>query len=174
MIQHLLLEEHRTETRVESTETLVLQDLGETTGQTTSEGGLRHETNTGSLKRAESDIGKEFGGSGGGEVDGGSVVGGVLDANLVDALLLEEFVTTELEGTLEEVTGSGRTETSEESASTLVGNDLLEATKHTTVVRGRVKLNPGLDAVIKLYISDTGPHLINRPRRKTARSRYRS
>lgn len=149
---NLLLEEHGAETRVEGANTLLAQDLGETRGETGSEGGLRDETDTGSLKRAESNVGEEFGGSGGSEVDGGSVLRGVLDANLVDALLLEEFVATELEGTLEEVTGGGGTETSEKSASTLVGDDLTETTDHTLVVGDGVKLDTGLDAdFISIY-----------------------
>ena len=146
----LLLEEHGTETRVESTNTLLAQNLRETRGETRSESGLRDETDTGGLKRAEGNVGEEFGGSGGSEVDGGSELGGPLNANLVDALLLEEFITTELEGTLEEVTGGGGTETSEESASTLVGDDLAETTDHTLVVGDGVKLDTGLDAGIPL------------------------
>lgn len=47
---------------------------------------------------------------------------------------------------MEEVTGGSGAETGEESASTLVGNDLLEATKQTTVVGDGIKLDPGLDA----------------------------
>lgn len=144
--KNLLLEEDRTETRVESTETLVLEDLAETAHETASEGGLGHQTDTSGFQRAETNIGEEFGGSGRGEVDGGTVVGGALKAESVDALSLEELIATELEGTLDEVTSSGRTETSQESASTLVLNNLLEATEHTTVVGGRVKLDPGLDA----------------------------
>jgi len=56
-------------------------------------------------------------------------------------------LTSELEGTLEEVTGKGRADTSEESTGTLVGNDLAEATEHATVVGDRVKLDFGLDAI---------------------------
>lgn len=59
---------------------------------------------------------------------------------------LEELVATELQSTLEEVTGSGRTETSQESASTLVGDNLLEAAEQATVVGDGVELNTGLDA----------------------------
>jgi hypothetical protein len=150
----LLLEEDRTETRVESTDTLVLEDLAEAAHETASEGRLRDETNTSRLKRAQGDISEEFGGSGGSEVDSGSVVGSSLVTELVDKLLLEELITAELESTLKEVTGSSRTETGEESASTLVGNDLSEATNHTTVVGDRVKLDSGLDAALrKRYIS---------------------
>lgn len=143
---NLLLEEDRTETRVESTDTLVLEDLTEAADKTGSESGLGDETDTGGLKRAESDISEELSGSGGSKVDSGAVVGGSLETELVDPLLLEELVTTELESTLEEVTGGGRTETSEESASTLVGNDLTETADHTTVVGDGVKLDSGLDA----------------------------
>lgn len=142
-----LLEEDRTETRVESTDTLVLEDLAEAAHETASEGRLRDETNTSRLKRAQGDISEEFGGSGGSEVDSGSVVGSSLVTELVDKLLLEELITAELESTLKEVTGSSRTETGEESASTLVGNDLSEATNHTTVVGDRVKLDSGLDDI---------------------------
>jgi hypothetical protein len=142
-----LLEENGTETSVESTDTLVLEHLGETTDETVGVGGLRDETDTGSLKRAESDISEELGGTGRGEVDGSAVVGGSLITELVDALLLEELVSTELEGTLEEVTSEGRADTSEESAGALVLDDLAEATDHTTVVLGRVELHAGLDDI---------------------------
>jgi hypothetical protein len=147
LLGYLLLEEDGTETRVESTDTLVLEDLGETAHETAGEFGLRDKTDTGSFQRAEGNVGEEFSGSGRGEVDGSAVLGGRLVTELVDPLLLEELVTTELESTLEEVTGSGRTETGKESASTLVGNDLAEATDHTTVVCDGVKLDSGLDAV---------------------------
>jgi hypothetical protein len=146
---NLLLEEDRTETRVESTDTLVLEDLAETAHETAREGRLRDETNTGGLKRAKGDISEKFSGSGRSEVDSGSVVGSSLVAELVDALLLEELITAELESTLKEVTGGSGTETGEESASTLVGNDLSEATNHTTVVGDRVKLDSGLDAALR-------------------------
>lgn len=142
-----LLEEDGTETRVESANTLVLEDLAETAQKTASELRLRDKTNTGSFKGAEGNVGEEFSGSGRGEVDGSTVLGGVLKTELVDPLLLEEFITTELEGTLEEVTGGGRTETGKESASTLVGNDLAETTDHTAVVCSRVKLDSGLDDI---------------------------
>lgn len=145
--ENVLLEQHGAETRVESTDTLVLQDLAETAGETASEGGLRDETDTGSLQRAESNVGEELGSSGRGEVNRGSVLRGTLVAELVDALLLEELVTSELEGTLEEVTSSGGAETSEESASTLVGNNLSETTDHTLVVGDGVQLDSSLDAV---------------------------
>jgi hypothetical protein len=143
---NLLLEEDRTESRVESADTLILEDLTEAAEETRSESGLRDETDTSGFKRAKGDISEELGGGGRGKVDSGAVVGGGLETKLVDPLLLEELITTELESTLKEVTGGGRTETSKESASTLVGNDLTETTDHTTVVGDGVKLDSGLDA----------------------------
>jgi hypothetical protein len=146
----LLLEQDGSESRVEAGDTLLLHDTAETTEQTVGEGRLGDETDTGGLERAEGNIGHELRAGGGGEVDSGTVVGSGLEAELVDSLLLEELVTTELEGTLEEVTSGGRAETSEESAGTLVLDDLTEATDHTTVVGGRVELDTGLDAVRRM------------------------
>lgn len=102
----LLLEEHGAETRVESADTLVLEDLAEAADETAGELGLGDETDTGGLQGAQGDIGEELSSGRRGEVDSGAVVGGGLQAELVDPLLLEELVTTELEGTLQEVTGS--------------------------------------------------------------------
>jgi hypothetical protein len=144
--EHLLLEQDGAETRVEGTNTLVLEDLAETADQTVGELGVRDETDAGGLERAESDISDELSAGGGTEVNGGAVVGGSLVAESVDGLLLEELVSTELEGTLEEVTGGGGTETSPDGASTLVGDDLAEATDQTGVVGDGVKLDTGLDA----------------------------
>jgi hypothetical protein len=144
---NLLLEQDGTEASVESTDTLVLEHLGETTDETVGVGRLRDETDTGSLEGAEGDISEELGGTSRSEVDSSAVVGGSLVADLVNGLLLEELVTTELEGTLEEVTSEGRTSTSEKSASALVLDDLAETADHTTVVGGRVELDTGLDAV---------------------------
>jgi len=145
--ENLLLEEHGTETRVETAETLSLCDLGETRNETGSEGGLRNETDTGGLERAEGNVGEELGEGGRDEVDGGAVLDSVLVADHGDGLLLEELVTTELEGTLEEVTSEGRANTGQESASTLVLDDLAETTNETAVVGDGVKLDSGLDAV---------------------------
>lgn len=142
-----LLEEDGTETGVESTDTLVLEHLAETTDQAIGVGGLRDETDTSSLKGAESDISEELGGTSGGEVDSGTVVGGSLEAEEVDGLLLEELVTTELEGALEEVTSEGRTDTSQESAGALILDDLAETTEETTVVGSGIKLDTGLDDI---------------------------
>lgn len=146
-MRYLLLEEDGTETSVESTDTLVLEHLAETRDETAGVGRLRDETDTGGLKGAEGNIGEELGGGGRGEVDGSAVSGGSLVAELVDPLLLEELVTSELEGALEEVTGKGGAGTGEESASTLVLDDLAEATDQTAVVGDGVELDTSLDAV---------------------------
>jgi hypothetical protein len=144
---NILLEQDRTESRVETAETFSLCDLGETTEETVGEGRLRNKTDTGSLKRAQSNVSDELSSSGRCGVDGNTVVGSGLVAELVDALLLEELVSTELEGTLEEITGSGRTKTSQKSAGTFVLDDLADTTEKTAVVGDGVKLDTGLDAV---------------------------
>lgn len=143
---NLLLEQNGAETSVEGANTLLLQHLAETTDQTRGVGRLGDETNTGGLERAKGNVGEKLGGTGGGDVDQGAVVGGSLVAEQVDGLLLEEFVTSELESTLQEVTGSGGTKAGQQSAGTLLLDDLLEATDHTPVVGGGVELDTGLDA----------------------------
>jgi len=125
---YVLLEQNGAKTRVESTDTLVLQDLCESTDETVGKGWVTDETDTGSLERAEGNVGEELGNTSSSKVDGSAVVRGSLVADHVDGLLLEELITTKLEGTLEEVTGSGRTKTSPDGASALVGDDFLEAT----------------------------------------------
>lgn len=145
--ENILLEEKGTETTVEGAEALLLSDLGEATNEAIGEGRLGNETDTGGLERAEGEISEELGGGGGGEVDGGAVVGSGLVAEEANGLLLEELVTTELQGTLEEVTGEGRAGTGEESASALVLDDLLEAADEAAVVGDGVELDAGLDAV---------------------------
>jgi hypothetical protein len=147
----LLLEEHGTEARVETVKTLSLCDLGETRNETGSEGGLRDETDTGGLEGAQGNVGEKLSEGGRNEVDGGAVLDGGLVANHGDGLLLEEFVTTELEGTLEEVTSKGRADTGQESASTLILDDLTETANETTVVGNGIKLDSGLDAVGGLW-----------------------
>lgn len=142
-----LLEQDRTETAVESTKTLGLCDLAETRDEAGSEGGFGDETDTGGLKRAKGNVGKEFGASGGSEVNGGSVVGGRLVAERVDALLLEEFVTSELEGTLQEITCEGRANTGQESACALICNDFSETSNHASVICDGVELDSRLDDI---------------------------
>ena len=63
--------------------------------------------------------------------------------------MLKELVTSELEGTLEEVTSERRAETSQESTGTLVRDNLAETTDETTVVGSGVELDTGLDAVLQ-------------------------
>jgi hypothetical protein len=62
-------------------------------------------------------------------------------------LLLEQFVSTELEGTLKEISSGGGTKTSQESTGTFSGDDLSESSDHTLVVGDGVKLDTSLDAV---------------------------
>lgn len=142
-----LLEQNGSEAGVESTDTLVLEHLGETANETVGVGGLRDETDTGSLERAQGNVGEELGGGRGGQVDGSPVVGGSLNAQAVDELGLEELVTAELEGTLQEVTGEGRAGTSQKSASALILDDLAEAADETAVVGNGVELDTGLDDI---------------------------
>ena len=144
---NVLLEQKGTETTVEGAEALLLSDLGEATNKAIGEGGLGNETNTGGLERAEGEISEELSAGGGGEVDVSAVVGSGLVAEEADGLLLEELVTTELQGTLEEVASEGRAGTGEESASTLLLDDLLEAADEAAVVGDGVELDAGLDAV---------------------------
>lgn len=146
ILRDVLLEQDGTETRVEGTDTLVLQDLAESTDKTVGKGRVGNETNTGGLKRAQGDVSEELSAGGRGEVDSSAVVAGRLVADHVDGLLLEELVSSELEGTLEEVTSSGGTETGPDGAGTLIGDDFPEATDQTGVVGGGVELYPGLDA----------------------------
>jgi hypothetical protein len=144
---NILLEQKGAKATVEGAEALLLSDPGEATDKAVGESGLGNETNTGGLKRAEGEISEELGAGSGGEVDGGAVVGSGLVAEEANGLLLEELVTTELQGTLEEVTSEGRAGTGKESASALVLDDLLEAADEAAVVGDGVELDAGLDAV---------------------------
>lgn len=152
MQSNLLLEQKGTKTTVEGGEALLLEDATEARDKAGSEGGLGDQTNTGGLQGAEGEISEELGAGGGGEVDGGAVVGSGLVAEESNGLLLEELVTTELQGTLEEVTSEGRAGTSEESASALVLDDLLEAADEAAVVGLGVELDAGLDAVMRVSV----------------------
>ena len=147
MRQNLLLEEEWSETSVESTETLSLEDLSSTINQSLGVSWVRDETDTGSLEWAKGDISEELGHGRGSEVDGGAVVGGSLKTDEADGLLLEELISSELEGSLEEVTGGGWAETGQESASTLLSDDSAESTDQTAVVGDWVELDAGLDNI---------------------------
>jgi len=143
----LLLEQDRTETSVESTNALVLQHLAETSNKAIGICRLGNETDTGSLKRAKRDISEELSNTGRGEVNGCAVVGGSLETEDIDGLLLEQFITSELECALEEVSCGGGTETSKKSSSTLVCDDLSEASDQTAVVCDGIELDSCLDAI---------------------------
>jgi len=146
----LLLEEDGSEAGVESTNTFRLEHLAEAADETAGICRLRDETDAGGLERAEGDISEELGGGRRGEVDACPVVGGILVAELVDELLLKELVATELEGTLEEVAGEGRADTSEKRAGALALDDLPETADHAIVVRDGVELDTCLDATSRL------------------------
>jgi hypothetical protein len=152
-VKYLLLEKERTETGVECTEAVILENLGSTPDQTVGVGWVSNETDTGGLQRAESDISEELGGSCGSQVDGSAVVGSSLETDHVDGTLLEELVTSELEGTLEEVTSGSWAETGQKSAGTLLCDDGAETTDETSVVGDWVELDSGLDAVEELPLA---------------------
>jgi hypothetical protein len=143
---YILLEQDGPETRVESTNTLSLENFAEAADKAVGEGGIRDETDAGGLERAEGDVSEELGNGGRSEVDDSAVLRGGLDADEVDGLLLEQLVSSELEGALEEVSSSGGAKSGEESAGALVGDDLPEATDHAIVVCDGVELHPRLDA----------------------------
>lgn len=157
-IDNLLLEQDRTETGIESTDTLVLQHLAEASNKTIGICWLRNETDTGGLERAESDISKELGETCRGEVDGCAVVGGGLVSEEVDGLLLEQLISSKLECALKEVTSSSWTESSQQSTGTLLGDNLSESSDQTLVVCGRVELYSCLDAIRE--ITSVGNFLI--------------
>jgi hypothetical protein len=145
---NLLLEQDGAESGVEGCGTLVLQHLAEATDQAVGISGLRHETDTGGLQRAKRNVGEELCERGGGQVHGSAVVAGGLVPEDVDRLLLEQFISSELERALEEVSGSGGTETGQQRTSTLIGDDLAETPNETLVVCDGIELYSGLDAVI--------------------------
>jgi len=107
-----LLEQDGAETTVESTDTFILENLAETANKAGGEGGLGNKTDTGGFEGAQGNVGEEFGSGSRGKVDGGSVVGSSLITEQVDGLLLEELVTSELEGSLQEITGECRAKAS--------------------------------------------------------------
>ncbi|KAH9821981.1 hypothetical protein Tdes44962_MAKER04878 [Teratosphaeria destructans] len=143
----LLLEEDRTETTVETTQTLRLGNLAKTTQQAIGEARLGHETDAGSLKRAEGNVGEELGKRGGTEVDSGAVLAGGFVPEQRDGLLLEELVAAEFERALQEVAGEGWAGTGQEGAGALVLDDLADAADQTAVVGDGIELDAGLDAV---------------------------
>ena len=141
----VLLEQNGAKSRVQGTNTLSSENLSESTNQAVSETRCRDKTNASSLEGAEGDRGEELGATGRHGVDGSAILAGLFNADEVDRLLLEELITAKLECALHEITSESRTETSCESANAFVLDDLAEATNHTTVIRGGVELDSGLD-----------------------------
>lgn len=90
-----LLEEDGTEARVEALDTLLTADTSKATEETVGVARLRHETDTGSLERAQGNVGKEFGDTRCSQVHGTTVGGGSFKADLLDDCLLPELVTVE-------------------------------------------------------------------------------
>jgi hypothetical protein len=78
---------------VETTDTLLSSDPGESTKETVGESWLGDESDTGSLEGAKGNVGKELGDTRGSEVDGLTVLTGSVDTEVVDGSLLPEFVT---------------------------------------------------------------------------------
>jgi hypothetical protein len=102
-----LLEQDGTETGVETTDTLLPCDPGETAEKTIGKGRLGDEPDTGGLERAEGDVGEEFGDTGSSEVDGLTVVTGLVDAKVLDGGLFPELVTV-MTRKADERSGNGR------------------------------------------------------------------
>jgi hypothetical protein len=57
---YVLLEEDRSETRVESADSLLAGNFGKTGDKTISEARRRHQSDAGGLERAEGNVGKEL------------------------------------------------------------------------------------------------------------------
>ena len=77
-------------------------------------------------------------------------------------MLLEEFITSELECALEEITSSSRTETSQESTGTFLCDDLSESTNETFVICDGIELDSCLDAEDRLAICQEENNAIDR------------
>ena len=144
---YILFEKNRPKAGVKPSQTLLPSNLTEARDKTTGKGRFRHQTDTGSFKRTEGNIGEELGKRGGNTVDSDTVVSGIFIADSVDGLLFEEFVTTELQCALQEVTGEGRSGSGQKGAGAFILNDLAETTDQAAVVGDRIELDAGLDAV---------------------------
>ena len=149
-----LLEQDGPKAGVETGETLLAGDLAEARDKATGKGRLRDQADASGLERAEGYIGEELGKGGRNTVHGDTVVSGILVADRVDRLLLEELIATELQRTLQEVTGERRASAGEQGAGTFILDDLAEATDQAAVVGDRVELDTGLDSV-QMYVSVT-------------------
>ena len=146
----VLLEQDRSETSVEGSDTLVLQHLAEAADEAVGIGGLGNETDTGRLERAESYIGEELGDGSRRQVHGSAVVGSGLVSEVVDGLLLEQLITSELESALQEVTCGCWAEARQQRTGTLFRDHLAETTDQASVVCDGVELDSCLDAVGKV------------------------
>lgn len=80
---------------VETSETFFPCDPSESGHKTRSESGLGNQSNSGSLKRTQSDIGKELGNGGSSEVDGLSVFTSAVNTKGINGGLFPELVTGE-------------------------------------------------------------------------------
>jgi hypothetical protein len=146
-LSNLLLKQNGSKASIECSDTLVLQHLTESANKAAGVSGLGDETDTGGLERAKSDISEEFGKSRGSQVNSRAVIRGSFISKEVDRLLLEQFISSELECALKKVSCSGRSEASQESSSTLLGNNLSDTAYESFVVSNGIKLDPCLNTV---------------------------
>eukprot|EP01137_Pigoraptor_chileana_P017996 Opistho-2@76835 len=143
-----LLEENGEEARVEAADHALLTcEAGEAANESVGEGRLRHKANARGLQRAQRNVCEKLGNRRRCKVHGSAVVRRKLHAKVVNRRLLPELVASELEGSLEEVSGKGWADTGKKSTGTLLGDNLLEAIDHALVVDCGLELDAGLDDV---------------------------
>lgn len=82
------------------------------------------------VHHATHDISKELAKGGSDEVDGHPVLAGLFHSDILDNRLFPEFITSEFETALEEVTCCGGAETGEEGAGAFGCDDLAEGADH--------------------------------------------
>ena len=140
----VLFEEDGAKSRVEGTNTLSFENLPKSTNQTIRKTRCRDKTDASSLKRAESNRGEELGTTSRYRVDECAVLASFINTKDVDRFLLEELITAKLERALHEISSTGRAKASCKCANTFILDNLAEAPDHTTIVSGRVELDPGL------------------------------
>jgi hypothetical protein len=140
----VLLEEDWAKSGVEGTDTFVFENLPEPTDQTSRKTRCRDKADASSLERAKSNRGEELGATSRYRVDECAILTGFINTKDINGLLLEELITTKLERALHEISSTGRAKPSCKSANTFILDNLAEAADHTTIVSGRVELDPGL------------------------------
>ena len=140
----VLFEEDWAKSGVEGTNTFVFENLPESTNQTVRKTRCRDKADASSLERAESNRGEELGATSRYRVDECAILAGFIKTKDVDRLLLEELITAKLERALHEISSTSRAKASCKSANTFILDNLAEAADHTTIVSGRVELDPGL------------------------------